>query len=534
MRDYIIEIAIFKILAMNLRAEHPQTTEREPTRLLNLPSHKDILKLSGLSEGQFPESKYREYVRALNERMRLLETQTGSLTYNLEELRPKLEHASKLVVAHFDVVEVFLKEACRGVIRLTKQTDLFPNHNNWFLVEESMDQLSEQIRDLKFALANLYTIGGFQATSVKTSREVQAGIGQRADTDLRAEYTRYDLLPVRAERYFDELIQKPEGVNSRTLLFGSGMASVTTVLTLAKSEYQKEVFLTGTHLYFENHNQTDQLFTDIGEERLATFDERYPDGLRIRMDDDPAVVFVETIGNMRDMPSVDVDDILQADTQHSRRLVVLDITLSGPNFDSKRLLRNMDEHTVVILVNSLQKLYQEGDGVAAAGALTVLSRNKDWTNEITAKLHAFRGMLGTHVTPQNVKLLQRINPEAVRSFARRIGTNVAEIATALREADLPVVDKIVTGRMHTDGTSEAAAFYIQLNYNCGQTFVDTVVKKAAARNIQLTDGASFGFKTTRLMVIGGDTTAVRICPGAENPRQISELITIFKEALEEL
>jgi hypothetical protein len=243
---------------------------------------------------------------------------------------------------------------------------------------------------------------------------------------------------------------------------------------------------------------------------------------------------VETIGNMRDMPSVDVDDILQTDTRHSRRLVVLDITLSGPNFDSKRLLRAMDEQTVVILVNSLQKLYQEGDGVAAAGALTILSRNKDWTDEITAKLHAFRGMLGTHVTPQNVKLLQRISPEAVREFAHRIGMNVTEIATSLRETPSPPLSKVVTSRTTADGSSEAAAFYLHFSVECGQAFVDRAVAVASDRGLQLTDGASFGFKTTRLMVIGGDQTAVRICPSIENPRQVSQLIEVFKTALREI
>ncbi len=522
---------------MNVRSEflHDSTiAEKEPIRLLNLPKHAELCRLSGLSKEQFPETRYGEYVQALNERMRLLETQTETLRKNLEQLRPRLRQANKIVVAHFDVVEVFLTEVCHGISFLTRQPDLFPNQNQWFLVEESMDQLSDQIRDLKFALTNLYTIGGFQAASTDTSRAVQAGIGQRVDTDLRSEYARYDLSPLKTEQYFDELIQKPEGVTSRTLLFGSGMASVTTILTLARSEYPKKLFLTGTHLYFENQNQIEQLYKDIGDERLSSFDERHPDDLRIRMDGDPAVIFTETIGNMRDMPSVNVEDILQAETQHHRRLIILDITLSGTNFDSKNLLRSMDDQSVVILVNSLQKLYQEGDGVAAAGTLTVLSRNKDWTDEITGKLHALRGMLGTHITPQNVKLLQRIDPESVRDFAHRIGTNVTEIATALREFHSPLLSGIVTSRTTQDGSSEAATFYLHFKGEHGQAFVDRSVELASKRGRQLTNGASFGFKTTRLMVIGGDQTSVRICPGTENPRQTAELIEIFKTALQEM
>lgn len=502
---------------------------------LNLPSYEEVLETSKLSSEQFSLSKYEQYITSLRSRIALVKEQEKYLNEQMSQLNRHFGTSNnQSLIAQYEFVQQDINSLSSSITDTTNQSDLFPVDNDWLLLEEQLDTISSKIRDLKFAVANLYTLGGYQAVSVTSSKERQIGIGQQSESDLYSEYARYDLDPRKTEQYFDDLIQKPEGVHSQTLLFGSGMATVTTALTLARNVHPAGTYLFGSQMYFENKNQAERIENELLFQRFELFNESDPSDLAEKMKSDPSVIFAEPIGNSKDLPSVDLKKILETPTTNGQRIIIIDTTLSGPNFDYKKLLEDLDDTSVVILVTSLQKLYQEGDGVASAGIATVISRNSEVQAEVTSKLKAFRGMLGTNITPHNLKLIQKLDPEVVSSYSEAIGKNVTELASGLQQIDSPIVDKVVTGPVNDEGVSTAAVLYLQFKRECGQEFVNRAINIATKRGIQLTDGASFGFKTTRLMVIGGDDYAVRICPGIENPRQLAVMEEIFEETLKEI
>lgn len=506
----------------------------EVARPLNLPSYEEVLTASKISTEQFSELKYQEYILSLEKRISLLKEQESYFMSQLEQLRPNLDKGTKLFLAHFDLANKFLKSISDSIYSLTEQGDLFPANDQWLLLEDSLDGLSEQVREMKFVIANLYNIGNYQAVGYYSSKKKEIGIGQLSDEDLFSEYARYDLTPTQTEKYFDNQIKKPEGIHSQTLLFGSGMATVSTTIALAKYENPNGSYLFGSQMYFENNNQAQQLQDELHFERFELFDENVPDDLKDKMKSDPSVIFAEPIGNSKDLPSINLEDILKTPTNNRTRLIIIDTTLSGPNFNYKDVLADLDDKSVLILVASLQKLYQEGDGVASAGMATILTRDEALKNETVTKMKTFRGMLGTNITPHNLKLIQKISPENVTKYAEQIGKNVTDFASALKSKQYSIVEKIATAPIKANGVSEASVFYIQFKKDCGQKFIDKVVTKSKGRDIQITDGASFGFRNTRLMVIGGDEFAVRVCPGIENTRQLAILEEIFEETLKEL
>lgn len=503
--------------------------------LLNLPSYEEVLEVSKLSSEQFSLSKYELYITSLRGRITLIKDQERYLSEQMSQLNRHLNASgNKSLVAQYELVQQDIDSLSSSIADTTNQSDLFPVDNDWLLLEEQLDTISSKIRDLKFAVANLYTAGGFQAVSVSSSKERQIGVGQQAESDLYSEYARYDLDPKKTEKYFDELIQKPEGIHSQTLLFGSGMAAVTTVLTLARNVHPAGNYLFGSQMYFENKNQAERIENELLFQRFEIFDESNDDDLAEKMKSDPSVIFTEPIGNSKNLPSVDLKKVLESPTTNDRRIIIIDTTLSGPNFDYEKLIEDLDHTSVLVLITSLQKLYQEGDGVASAGIATVISRDTEIQAEVTSKLKAFRGMLGTNITPHNLKLIQRLDAEVVNGYSETVGKNVTELASGLQQMNSSIVEKVVTGPVNDKGTSTSAVLYLQFKRECGQEFVNRAINRAAERGIQLTDGASFGFRTTRLMVIGGDDFAVRICPGIENPRQLAVIEEIFEETLKEI
>jgi hypothetical protein len=285
-------------------------------------------------------------------------------------------------------------------------------------------------------------------------------------------------------------------------------------------------------LYFENKNQAEQLEEEKFFSGLSTFDEMNSEDLDARLQNDPQFLFVEPVGNTENMPSVDLVKIIKSPTSHDRRIIIIDNTLCGTNLDTKKILENLDDNTVVLLISSLQKLYEEGDDVASAGMITLLSKNDAVTSQVYKKIKALRGMLGTNITPYHLKLIQKIDPPMIKEHIHKIGVNVAELSSFMQGLQSSVLEKVVTSDIE-NGVSQAAVFYVHFNKEIGHDFINKILNKSTKRNLQVVYGASFGFKNTRMAVIE-DPHQVRICPGIENPREIAVLKEIIEESLREL
>jgi len=510
---------------------HQEDAEIE--KIPNIPSYDDMLRDSHLPRELFTEEKYKNYIESIKKRVSFLFSQIEYLDDQVQTLNPEIHQASTLFIQYFELAIKNVKDARSELNTTINQQDLFPNQDHWFLIEEKIDKVSSWIRELKFIVAGLYTIGGFQAMSIVASKERQQGIGQISQNELETEYARYDFSPNLTEEVFNDSVEIPIDSVSSTHFFSSGMAAITTALALTKDINPEGTYLFGSNLYFENQNQHYQLGVEKQLENVESFNELNPDDLENKLERDPQFIFVEPVGNTRDMPYVDIKKITDTLTSHDRRILIIDNTLCGPNFSLKDVAGELDDRTVILIVSSLQKLYQDGDDLASSGMVTVVAGNEENRREISCRLKSFRAMLGTNITPFNFKLIQKDNPELFKQHSKRIGENVAELALFLKERKYPILEKIVTSPIGKDNVSQATVFYLHFYNDVGLDFIDIVIEKARQRNLQIVDGASFGFKNTRLMVIE-DVKYVRVCPGIENPREIALLKEIFEESLKEL
>lgn len=499
----------------------------------NIPRYGDVLQFTGLSSEQYSELDHTKYAETIRFRLDLIREQERIAEKQIIELRAVEKRGGDAFAQSLENAFLLLTAISARINDMEFQDDLFPAGDDFFLIEENLDVVSTKLRDLKSIIANLYSIGGFQSVGENVSKTPEIGPGQLADTDLYSQYARYDLAPEKYESYFNKIIGV-ENIHSESVLLSSGMACVTTVLALCKrKDTRAGGLLFGNSLYFENKNSAQQTASELGEEAVNTFQEGDQADLVNKMELDPGVIFFEPVANSRDLSKVDFEKILSAPTKHTPRVVIIDTTIFGLNFNFQSVADQIDGNTVVLLINSLQKSFQEGDGISSAGIVTVMASSDTVAKDFSAKLKAFRGMLGTNIQPYNLKLLQETDVADVKEYSKLIGENVVTLASGLQSNRFENVDKIVTGDIDK-GISGPLVFYVQFKVPLGQEFVNKAIAVASTRNIQLTDGASFGFKTTRLMVIGGDQYSVRICPGVENPRQIKVLEQIFTQALHEL
>lgn len=401
------------------------------------------------------------------------------------------------------------------------QYDMFSTSDTSAVIEEKIEELSNLIREIKFLYASFSTHGNFQSASRTSSLHAELGEGQKIKRDLFAEYSRYDLDAKEAQDHFNSLIEVPEGYFSESLFFGSGMAAVSTVLAGAN----RFKVLCGSNLYFENSNVTRDF---LDEDRTTFFRENEKGSLIEGLTTNPDVVFVEPIGNNFELPTVNLKELFE--TKNTPKVIILDVTLFGLGFDYKKFLSESKDFVTFIFINSLQKLFQEGDSVTPAGAVTIVSKNMDDVKAVRSSIYNLRGMLGANITQHSLQSFLKLDRKTNLDYAQACVENTKSISSQIKESIDSDFGQVVYSEI-PEGAPPV--FYINFNKKVGQQFIDKVINLASTRGIQITNGASFGFRHTRLMCIGGDSTKVRVCPGIENEREVVTLTQIIQQALNE-
>jgi hypothetical protein len=487
---------------------------------VNIPTYEEVLSFSGLSENQFSFDQYKQYKNRIQMRVRLIDEQLAYFESELSSYE-KLSLSSTQEKLYLTCKEMISKA---GLMRntLMNQYDMFSTSDTSAVVEEKIEELSNFIREIKFLYASFSVHGNFQSVSVASSLHEELGEGQKVKKDLFTEYSRYDLDAKEAQNHFNSLIEAPDGYSSKSLFFSSGMAAVSTVLAGAN----RSKVLCGSSLYFENSNITHDY---LDEETTTFFNEGETGSLREGVAKNPDVVFIEPIGNNFELPTVDLKELFE--TESVPKVVILDVTLFGLGFDYEKFLSESKDGSTFIFVNSLQKLFQDGDSVVSAGAITIVGKDREYVEALRSKIYALRGMLGTNITQHSLQGLLKLDRNVTLEYVQACVENTKSIFNNVK--DYVSYD---FGRVVYSEIPEGAppVFYINFNQELGQQFVNRVVDLASNKGIQVTDGASFGFRHTRLMCIGGDSTKVRVCPGIENEREVVALTQIIQQSLNEL
>ncbi len=492
---------------------------------INIPSYDDLVKLSGLSKDVFPPEKYDSYKEEIRREVKLvvaLLEEFGRITKTMDEAEgksPLLDTMTRVAVEHLRALQTRLAN-------IQNQGDLFPSRPRQFLVELQLDELLNDLREFKFVLTNLQSMGAWQSPSLEHSVREHVGVGQKLEPDLIALYARYDLSPKRMEQTLQDALELDKDVHGETILVNSGMSAITIATAAVTKSLDASSHVLGQEdSYFENEKH---LLSMVDRKDFAEFSiEKPAHFLDAILREDPQVIFFEPVGNSPHMPFINPEAVLRTPTNHSKRYVIMDYTASGSLLEVNRLAHVLDDSTVLLAVTSLQKLYEEGHDVASGGMVNVITRSKVG-QEIVVDLRVARTMIGGQMSTSSLGLLSRLSPERIRQHGLSIGKNVRDLAEALK--DIPGVH-VWRGPDVEDGQALSAFFYLEFQQaGIPRKVEDSLLKKARAHGIELTVGSSFGFRSTRIFAGDG---SIRVCPGVENSRQLAVLQEIFREAIKE-
>src|SRR3989344_1838274 len=328
----------------------------------NLPTRKEIIENSHLSETIFDEFKYQDYVKSFKDRISLLREQEVQLRSEFDALKPHYEKGSEIYREHFHTVRDLLSDLSRGMDDMLFQRDLFPVGKNWFLVESQVETLSLRVRDMKYAMANLYSIGTYHSVTKGASLTEHMGPGQYARKDLVSPYARSGLEPLEMEAYFAGLLPLVENTKSETILTANGMAALTTVLALVRSERNDCKYLIPSNSYYELNKVFRHMLSGPG---VMDFTFQPPETLLDHTkNDDPDMIFIEPIQNDPEMRQINVIDLVSVPTKHDKRFIILDYTISGQNIALHDIIEKSNPRNILLLISSLHKMHEQGDDVA--------------------------------------------------------------------------------------------------------------------------------------------------------------------------
>lgn len=518
---------------MNLRTEgipqqgidEQKNRERIP---VNVTSYEALLDSSSLTPELFSRERYQEYQRELVAEVKLADALVDEFARVIATI-DGVEEKSTLLTAHVRLAKDALWGFRSRLREMKDQKDLFPVHGARYLIENQIEDLLNDLRDFKFVVSNLSQMGLWQSPSLGHSKKELLGAGQSVEFDLQSVYARYDLSPVRFEKILNDTIEHGNDVASQTVIVNSGMAAVTIALGVARSLTSEHAKVLGQDdTYFENEGQLlatadavgiDQLFLGKPSEFIQEIDR-----------EDPQIIFFEPVANSPKMPTIDSVDVVHSRTQHPVRVVVMDYTASGPLVDFKPITDALDDHTVLLAVTSLQKLYEEGQDVTSGGMVTVLAKrtaSKPSTDALY-ELRAIRKRIGATMSTSNLTLLQRLSPEQMKEHAFQIGKNVRMLSDALGSLQGVTTFR---GPDRKDGRATSAFFYVSFEKPIAELVEKKVLEHARERNLSVSLGMSFGFRDTHLM--SNSKTMMRVCPGVENEREMAVLQRVFEQSIQE-
>lgn len=518
---------------MNFRAEgipqqHSDEQKKQERIPVNVPSYEVLLESSSLTPELFSRERYEVYQRELVTEVKLADVLVDEFARVIGTI-DGVEEKRTLLTAHVRLAKDALWGFRSRLREMKDQKDLFPVHGAQYLIENQIEDLLNDLRDFKFVVSNLSQMGLWQSPSLGHSKRDLIGAGQSVESDLQAVYARYDLCPIRFEKILDGTIEHSRAVTSQTVIVNSGMSAVTMALGVARKLTHEHAKVLGQDdTYFENEGLLlatadavglDQLFLGKPSEFIQEIDR-----------EDPQIIFFEPVANSPHMPTIDSTAVMHSPTQHPVRVVVMDYTASGPLIDFKPITDALDDHTVLLAVTSLQKLYEQGQDVTSGGMVTVLAKKgaSKPATEAFYELRAIRKRIGATMSTSNLTLFQRLSSEQIKEHAFQIGKNVHALSDALGSLEGVTTFR---GPDRKDSRATSAFFYLSFESPIANLVEKKVLEHAREQYLSVSLGMSFGFRDTRIMA--NSKTAIRVCPGVENEREMAVLQRVFEQSIEE-
>ncbi len=489
---------------------------------------------------------FQDYLASLEEKLELASLHAEDLKEKIERIysfsrntdsRIPEMHFAHLQLCHNQLFQVVAKiESLRSqgeLFHTLQEQGLFGPKPKFLIVEKEIDEQLYKLKTLRTIIAAIYEASGYQSVSTDYSIQDEQGFGQSVDSDVSSYYARSDLAPQKMEKYYSELIltesEREEAfVNRTTLLFNSGMGAISTCLLASIDGRDNPRVLRQSVMYFENP----KALTDVLQGRGSVKEFESMEDLRNRPDLlDADVIFLEPNPNQMEAKSIDVISILRTPSSKPR-IVIVDYTSLGLNFDFKEAAKVLDNNTELVLVSSLQKMMQLGDDAVSAGVCTIISSDYREMNQLKAKIFTKRAHLGTNISESSVHKLPRLEREQYRKYNEKIFRNTKLYEEGI--ASSPIIEKVFTT---PDSTSPV--LYLSLSRPVADKVVNKVIRGCYQNQVQASNGSSFGYRSTRFNHQFGTSgyeknKIIRIAPGIESELRTKEIIQIFNHVVMEL
>jgi cystathionine beta-lyase/cystathionine gamma-synthase len=342
--------------------------------------------------------------------------------------------------------------------------------------------------------------------------------------------------------YLAGYVDPAVGRDLRALMTSCGMSAFTTILGFLEMEGKLEgPVVLGRSVY---HECGDLVRALVPEQRLIEVPEDPPEALPEAIGrHGPAVVFLDSVGNTRDVPIPDVAGVVRAMSENaSDGYLVLDNTGLSCTFQPFSFLAGGGPRLVVF--ESLTKYAQFGLDRVTGGVIVAEGRDAE-------DLDAYREHLGTNIPDASVHAIPWPDRARLERRLERLERNAVILAHRLDEATLEGRRGPVVGAHHPALTGHRShPIARDLRFRSGwlsvafapgydspdvhRRFVDLALDESRRRHVPLIAGASFGLDVTRIYPIVPTTRSgrpfVRISPGIEHAAQIEELARALQAA----
>ena len=327
------------------------------------------------------------------------------------------------------------------------------------------------------------------------------------------------------------------------VFFANGMASILTTLSaVVRSRNESSANALGL---FGGYFETPQLLQYLSAFGLrwreyATQDEMH----RELYNRPPSILYIEPI---RYLPSLDsfstssFVDTWNAKVWRDRPPTLLvDTTLTGDRFPIQQLLARLRPAPQSILLRSGSKLDQQGLEIASVGiaSLRFPPEHQDEFSRLTQSIGECRNVFGTGLTLSQFGALSTsiFLSQDYSDYHDGVFKNNAWLAKSIRLSGRSI-KRIVHPTLHEDAEPWSCAPYVLLETKRSSQeelfgAMQMIRKLASSRNLSVTPGSGFGFRSPRYETVFWDTDRrrgyLKVAAGCRNGpalRGLAEILT---------
>jgi len=365
------------------------------------------------------------------------------------------------------------------------------------------------------------------------------------------------LKPTQLEQKLDHQRPPPEGWTSKTCVFASGMAAITTFLQVYRAfslDYWPRSKNTASLHWFGGYFEVRTALEVICGHEMKGRKHVDQAGLNDAVATGGAdIVLIEPVASNLDLDVFDMDTFSQAWQQRSTDqpgIIVLDTSLSGDIFPLEQLCQKLTLSPVDLVVNirSGLKMDQYGLEFSNLGLMSLWTkddkRNQAALDSFTKTLKKIRTTFGVGLSESECSALAApfiLDDTALKTHSLSVFKNNRRLAISLNQAIKKQDSLFIQASHPSKGGNQhlpwAEAPYINLRYRSqdasNRLFLKFVIDfEAIRRKLSLRSGSSFGFRSHRFemgFVRGAKYSSLRIAMGSRAGPSCEGIIDLFKE-----